>query len=72
MIGWLVSLFKTRWPEGTPLSAEGVRYGTRLQDGTIVFAPGMAAFPLSQEEFVQADPREGDTQHIEQDAQHAR
>jgi hypothetical protein len=35
-----------RWPEGTPLMSGGVRWGTRLDDGTIEGAPGVRFTPL--------------------------
>jgi hypothetical protein len=35
-----------RWPEGTPLISGGVRWGTRLEDGKIVGAPGTHFTPL--------------------------
>ncbi|UPJ55437.1 hypothetical protein [Bradyrhizobium sp. 192] len=39
---WLSKLSEPRWPPGEPLaSSDGFRYGTRLDDGTIVFAPGI-------------------------------
>jgi hypothetical protein len=39
-------LFAPRWPEGEPLVAAGIRYGTRFPSGDIVFAPNAHVEPL--------------------------
>lgn len=35
----LAAWFAHRWPDGEPLVAGGVRYGTRLPDGSVIPAP---------------------------------
>ena len=42
----LAALFAPRWPEGEPLLAGEIRYGTRLPSGDIVFASNAHVEPL--------------------------
>ena len=42
-------LFEKRWPDGEPaLLANGVRWGTRLPDGTVIVADGFTFTPLNE------------------------
>lgn len=42
---WLARLSEPRWPPGEPIFGFGSdRLGTRLRDGTIVWAPGLDVF----------------------------
>ena len=44
-------LTEPRWPEGEPLLTEsGLRYGTRVADGTEIYAPGFDVVQLSGED----------------------
>jgi hypothetical protein len=42
----LMGLWRHRWPEGKPLMSGEVRWGTRLEGGTIIGAPGVVFTPL--------------------------
>jgi hypothetical protein len=33
---WIKGFFEQKWPDGEPLVAGGVRWGTKLPDGSIV------------------------------------
>lgn len=45
LLARLAALFAPRWPEGEPLIAGGVRWGTRLPSGEVVPAPNTSIMP---------------------------
>ncbi len=42
----LISSDRPEWPEGEPLVSGGIRWGTRLPDGSIIGGPGVTFTPL--------------------------
>ena len=69
-------LWHHRWPEGAPLMSGGVRWGTRLEDGTIVCAPGIDFTPLPIcsrcQQAIDAEAEKNDAAKTERHAEDAR
>lgn len=69
-IARVLRLRPRQWPEGEPLMIGGDRVGTRLADGTIVGAPGVAFDPLPIcsrcQEAIEAEAHERDADRVEQ------
>jgi len=76
---WLKSWMDMRpyqWPEGTPLMSGSVRWGTRLEDGTIVGASGVSftLLPICSrcQQAIEAEAKQNDAAKAEHHAENTR
>lgn len=71
ILDFFKSLFEANWPDGTPLIGPCGRYGTRLLDGSIQFAPGLDAVRLHfrDDQAIEPESAKGETRAIHQETE---